>query len=54
MYGPTPPRNPDMISFAYGLADPDLFPRADPLAATADVLSKTPRRRSTTARASPA
>jgi 2-aminoadipate transaminase len=40
MYGQTPPRNPDMISFAYGLADPELFPRADLLAATADVLEQ--------------
>src|SRR6266511_3690523 len=40
MYGPVQPRNLDMISFAYGLADPDLFPRADLLAATAAVLEQ--------------
>ena len=40
LYGPVQPRNPDMISFAYGLADPDLFPRADLLAATAAVLKE--------------
>ena len=40
MYGPSQPRNPDMISFSYGLADPALFPRADLLAATADVLER--------------
>ncbi len=39
LYGPSqPPR--DLISFAYGLADPDLFPRADLLAATAQVLEE--------------
>jgi 2-aminoadipate transaminase len=40
MYGPVQPRNLDMISFAYGLADPDLFPRAELLAATAAVLNE--------------
>jgi 2-aminoadipate transaminase len=40
MYGPTPPRRADMISFSYGLADPDLFPRADLLAATGAVLEQ--------------
>jgi 2-aminoadipate transaminase len=40
LFGPMQPRNPDMISFAYGLADPDLFPRADLLAATAAVLKE--------------
>jgi len=36
--GPSTPRGQPMISLAYGLADPALFPRADLLAATADVL----------------
>src|SRR5262245_16343196 len=40
MYGPTPPRHSDMISFSYGLADPALFPRADLLAATDAVLKE--------------
>jgi len=40
MYGPVQPRNLDMISFAYGLADPELFPRAELLAATAAVLNE--------------
>lgn len=40
MYGPSQPRDHDMISFSYGLADPDLFPRADLLAATAAVLEE--------------
>jgi len=40
MFGPTPPRRADMISFAYGLADPALFPRAELLAATAAVLKE--------------
>jgi 2-aminoadipate transaminase len=38
MYGPAPSRGAKRISFDYGLADPDLFPRADLLAATAAVL----------------
>jgi 2-aminoadipate transaminase len=38
MYGPNQPRDVDMISFAYGFADPELFPRAELLAATASVL----------------
>ena len=38
LYGPALPRNPDMISLSYGLADPALFPREDLLAATAAVL----------------
>jgi 2-aminoadipate transaminase len=40
MFGPTPPRRADMISFSYGLADPSLFPRAELLAATAAVLKE--------------
>jgi 2-aminoadipate transaminase len=36
--GPSTPRSEPMISLAYGLADPALFPRAELLAATADVL----------------
>jgi 2-aminoadipate transaminase len=40
MYGPTPPRRGDIISFSYGLADPDLFPRADLLAAAGAVLEE--------------
>jgi 2-aminoadipate transaminase len=36
--GPATPRSEPMISLAYGLADPALFPRAELLAATADVL----------------
>ena len=36
--GPATPRGEPIISLAYGLADPALFPRADLLAATADVL----------------
>ena len=40
MYGPAQPRNTDMISFVYGLADPELFPRADLLAATAETLEQ--------------
>ncbi len=40
MFGPTPPRRADMISFAYGLADPALFPRAELLAATAAALKE--------------
>jgi 2-aminoadipate transaminase len=40
LYGPTPPRRADMISFSYGLADPDLFPCADLLAATRAVLEQ--------------
>ena len=36
--GPSTPRREPLISFAYGLADPALFPRAELLAATADVL----------------
>jgi DNA-binding transcriptional MocR family regulator len=40
MYGPGRPRDADLISFAYGLADPALFPRADLLAATAAVLDE--------------
>src|SRR5829696_5584237 len=36
--GPSTPRSQPMISLAYGLADPALFPRAELLAATADVL----------------
>ena len=35
---PSTPRREPLISFAYGLADPALFPRAELLAATADVL----------------
>jgi 2-aminoadipate transaminase len=38
--GPSAPRDPNLISFAYGLADPDLFPRAELLSATADVLDQ--------------
>jgi 2-aminoadipate transaminase len=38
MHWPMQPRNAEMISFAYGLADPALFPRADLLNASADVL----------------
>jgi 2-aminoadipate transaminase len=40
MYGPGLPRNPNMISLSYGLADPALFPREDLLAATAAVLEE--------------
>ncbi|MFL5802336.1 MAG: PLP-dependent aminotransferase family protein [Roseiflexaceae bacterium] len=40
LYGPTPARHGDLISFSYGLADPDLFPHADLLAATAAVLQQ--------------
>ena len=40
LYGPTPSRRGDLISFSYGLADPDLFPRDDLLAATAAVLEQ--------------
>jgi 2-aminoadipate transaminase len=40
MYGPAPVRNGTLISFSYGLADPDLFPREDLLAATAAVLAE--------------
>ena len=40
MYGPLRPRDAEVISFAYGLADPALFPRADLLAATAAVLEQ--------------
>ena len=36
--GPSTPRSEPMISLAYGLADPALFPRAELLAATAAVL----------------
>ncbi len=36
--GPSTPRGEPIISLAYGLADPALFPRAELLAATADVL----------------
>src|SRR5215212_9222778 len=36
--GPATPRSEPLISLAYGLADPALFPRAELLAATADVL----------------
>jgi 2-aminoadipate transaminase len=39
MYGPAGARGADMISFAYGLADPDLFPNDDLVAATAEVLA---------------
>jgi 2-aminoadipate transaminase len=38
MYGPLAPRDTPIISMAYGLADPALFPRAELLAATAEVL----------------
>src|SRR5690348_15718753 len=40
MFGPTPPRNADIVSFSYGLADPALFPRAELLAASAEVLKQ--------------
>ncbi len=40
MYGPAPTRGGKLISFSYGLADPDLFPREDLLAATAAVLEQ--------------
>jgi 2-aminoadipate transaminase len=40
LYGPAPSRRTTRISFDYGLADPDLFPRADLLAATAAVLEE--------------
>ena len=42
MSGPMQPRNSAMISLAYGLADPSLFPRAELLAATAAVLEEDP------------
>jgi 2-aminoadipate transaminase len=40
LFGPAPPGRTPLISFAYGLADPALFPRADLLAATAAVLEE--------------
>ena len=40
LFGPTPPRRPDMISLSYGLADPALFPREELIAATAAVLNE--------------
>jgi 2-aminoadipate transaminase len=40
LYGPAPTRRGDLISFSFGLADPDLFPRDDLLAATAAVLEQ--------------
>jgi 2-aminoadipate transaminase len=40
LYGPAPTRGGKLISFSYGLADPDLFPREDLLAATAAVLDQ--------------
>jgi 2-aminoadipate transaminase len=40
MYGPLQEGRATMISFAYGLADPALFPRADLVAATAAVLDE--------------
>jgi len=38
--GPATPRGEPIISLDYGLADPALFPRAELLAATADVLDQ--------------
>ena len=35
--GPATPRSEPLISLAYGLADPALFPRAELLAATAEL-----------------
>lgn len=39
MYGPGRPEDDNQISFTYGLADPDMFPRDDLLDATARVLA---------------